>query len=277
MKEYFRKPYMTQGITKHEDYMKAIPQRAIDVQGQIAPNIEFKKPYDYHPNTAQMIHYYANNLHYLGGDPVPPLNDPSLLPHAPVTEVPMVEKTGTITVYPVTNTDDCQWNASFFYDGVVPNFALGYDQNGSAGTAYVRFSNIKIPQGSTINSAILTFFSGLNTGTTALAVKIYGNAVDNSSPPTSVATGNALVKTTAAIDWDVTESWAVNTSHVTPDISTVIKEVVGRSGWKSGNALGIIIPDDSGVNLSHYAQSFNDGVAIYYPKLVVSYTGMFPA
>jgi len=91
MREYFRKPYMTQGIGKHSDYMKAIPQRAIDVQGLIAPNIEFKKPYDYHPNTAQMIHYYANNLHYLGGDPVPPLNDPSLLPHAPIAETPVEE------------------------------------------------------------------------------------------------------------------------------------------------------------------------------------------
>ena len=94
MKEYFRKPYMTQGIAKHSEYMKAIPQRAIDVQGQIAPNIEFKKPYDYHPNSPQMIHYYANNLNYLGGDPVPPLNDPSLLPHSPVVvvpEVPVVE------------------------------------------------------------------------------------------------------------------------------------------------------------------------------------------
>jgi len=91
MREYFRKPYMTQGITKHEDYMKAIPQRAIDVQGLIAPNIEFKKPYDYHPNSPQMIHYYANNLNYLGGDPVPPLNDPSLLPHAPVIEAVVEE------------------------------------------------------------------------------------------------------------------------------------------------------------------------------------------
>ena len=98
MKEYFRKPYMTQGITKHEDYMKAIPQRAIDVQGQIAPNIEFKKPYDYHPNSPQMIHYYANNLHYLGGDPVPPLNDPSLLPHAPVVETPPVVEPYSLNV-----------------------------------------------------------------------------------------------------------------------------------------------------------------------------------
>ncbi len=93
MKEYFRKPYMTQGIAKHSDYMKAIPQRAIDVQGQIAPNINFKKPYAYQPNTAQMIHYYANELHYFGGDPVPPLNDPSLLPHnpQPVVEEPAVQ------------------------------------------------------------------------------------------------------------------------------------------------------------------------------------------
>jgi hypothetical protein len=93
MKEYFRKPYMTQGIGRHSDYMKAIPQRAIDVQGTIAPNIEFKKPYDFHPNTAQMLHYYANNLHYFGGDPVPPLNDPSLLPHSPVVVPEVHEET----------------------------------------------------------------------------------------------------------------------------------------------------------------------------------------
>ncbi len=98
MKEYFRKPYMTQGIGKHRDYMKAIPQRAIDVQGQIAANIEFKKPYDYHPNTAQMIHYYANNLHYFGGDPVPPITDPSLLPHNP--QPPVTEE--TVIILPST-------------------------------------------------------------------------------------------------------------------------------------------------------------------------------
>src|SRR3990172_4772947 len=71
MKEYFRKPYMTQAIIKHMEYMKAIPQKAIDVQGIIAPNIEFKKPYKDHANTPQMIHYYENTLDYLGGNYIP--------------------------------------------------------------------------------------------------------------------------------------------------------------------------------------------------------------
>jgi hypothetical protein len=142
MKEYFRKPYMSAGITRHSDYMRATPQKAIDAQGIISPNINFKKPYDNHPNTAQMIHYYANELSYLGGDPVPPLNDPSLLPHNPVTGV--VYEDSTYYGSPVVTGDDGSWIYSppvLIKDGSMTLGLSTYIYNG-----FARIPNVKIPR-----------------------------------------------------------------------------------------------------------------------------------
>jgi hypothetical protein len=243
MKEYFRKPYMTQGISKHSDYMKAIPQRAIDTQGKVAPNIEFKKPYDYHPNTAQMIHYYANNLHYMGGDPVPPLNDPSLLPHAPVVETPTV--TGDIILRPLVSTDDGYTNQIIGGTGSYTTnstfLPIGFINVNYTYAIWIRFPKVSIPNGYDFSSAILKLIGHWDSGgADTCNLLIYAHAVSNSTVPTSMENFQALALTSRYIEWNSVQSIA-NVDYFTPNLAPIIKEVINRPLWVEGNALSIII------------------------------------
>jgi hypothetical protein len=274
MKEYFRKPYMTQGITKHSDYMKAIPQRAIDVQGTIAPNIEFKKPYDYHPNTAQMIHYYANNLHYLGGDPVPPLNDPSLLPHAPVVGVPEITyKNKLISLQPIVGADDGEWSPNwpvFVSTGSSTRLGnyhatLKYIMN-----SYVRFQLVNILPGSIVDAAFLTVKSYTSASGDIVTAKIYANKITDAISPVSVATAEALALTTNYTDWSI-GAWAANTLYDTPDISKLIQEVIDMGGWKSGNSILMLLKDNgSATNNYKFLMAYETAPSVSI-KLTVQY------
>jgi hypothetical protein len=267
MKDYFRKPYMTQGISKHSDYMKAIPQKAIDVQGQIAPNIEFKKPYDYQPNTAQMIHYYSNQLHYLGGDPVPPLNDPSLLPHAPVLEIPITMETKTIELYPVAFTDDCCWavDESGFYDTTYGSYLGIIIFVAKSGRQYIRFPSVSIPVGSVIKSAVVRFYSNTNSAVPCIT-KVYCNNTASSVAPTTAAGGNALAITNAYVDYNV-GSWASSTFYNSPEIKTVVQEIIDRRDWREGNSLGFLFYD----NGSSSGRGFQSVLGANKPKLTIRY------
>ena len=246
---------MTQGITKHSDYMKAIPQKAIDVQGQIAPNIEFKKPYDYQPNTAQMIHYYANELSYLGGDPVPPLSDPSLLPHAPVVESIELNPF-SINVSPMVSGDD----GFIDTEGSIityQNLRMGKISSTIQYSTYIRFPLVNIEKGSIINSAVLTLTGDYTTGSGTCNMTIYANYIDNAIAPITAAQYNAFLVTAASIIWDNVQSVA-DVIYTTPDISKIIQEVVNRAGWKAKNALMLLIKNNGSNNYRQFA-SFDHG------------------
>jgi len=261
MREYFRKPYMTQGITKHEDYMKAIPQRAIDVQGLIAPNIEFKKPYDYHPNSPQMIHYYANNLNYLGGDPVPPLNDPSLLPHAPV--IPTVETVVTsLEASPLVNADDGFWATDGSVFGVNTVSVLDYTTFDYQ--CFVRFPNILIKRDMVIRSALVTFTAA--SPSASCVSNCYFNNVDSAIAPTSVGTAEAKTLTTVT-PW-TSSAWVQEATNKTPNLKVSLQEVIHRAGWQSGNAIMLIVKATTGGG-SFTAYDFNAGSG--YAKIKIEY------
>lgn len=270
MKEYFRKPYMSQGIKKHSDFMKAIPQRAVDVQGQIAPNIEFKKPYDYHPNSAQMIHYYANNLTYFGGDPVPPLNDPSLLPHAPSLEPEIIKE--KVSFYPKVSGDDCTWwSAGLNFQATGSALILGPFGTSGDRTA-IRFPSVSIPRGSKILSAFLTLCARTSLSGTTCSVNIYGNGVGNAVAPTTTATAQALALTGAVVPWSNLDAWVDTGFYISPNLKSIVSEITGKDSWDNGNALMLIIHDNaSTVGAYRLAQAWDVGTASYYAKLTVDW------
>ena len=176
-----------------------------------------------------------------------------------------------VIYYPVVDGDDVQWNAAYFYTGVYPNFALGYDQGGYPGKAYVRFPGIAIPQGATIQSAVLTFVGHASPPDTDCRVRMYANDAYTSVAPTSVATGNALVLTSAYVDYILPTTVDGNPWNM-PDLKTVVQEIVNRGDWASGNAIGFIIAENGGSNQVRYTYSHDDGNASYYPKLTINYS-----
>ena len=100
--------------------------------------------------------------------------------------------------------------------------------------AYFRFQNITVAQGATISEAFFKpyVYAGSRTGFT-----IVGTDVDNVSAPSAASDGNHSLHTTATVSWS--NPGTDGSQQTSPDIKTIIQEIVNRSGWSSGNAIMI--------------------------------------
>ncbi len=133
---------------------------------------------------------------------------------------------------------------------------------GDDNNAFLRYQNVSIPQGATITNATLTFTARATNSSALPSFRIFLNDVDNAVAPTSMAQYVALVRTSAFVN-SVLSPWTVDMTYVSSDVSTVIQEVIDRPGWSSGNALMVLVTDesatDNGQSRSFY--SFNNSMA----------------
>jgi VCBS repeat-containing protein len=156
--------------------------------------------------------------------------------------------------------------------------------DGSNQVVGMRFNGIDIPLGATIVRAYIQFQVD-ETDTEATSLNIQGEAVDNAQTFAS-GSGNisSRARTSASVSWSPPPWNTVGEAgfdQQTPDISSVIQEIVTQPGWASGNSLVVIITgsghrtaesyngDQTGAPLLHveYKASGNHlpGVAITSP------------
>lgn len=112
---------------------------------------------------------------------------------------------------------------------------------------FIRFNNLNIPSGSTINSAKLTFVSGSNSSGTTVSVNIYLCDEDNAAAPTSIATYDEK-PLTSAVSWSNVSSWTLGSSYDTPDLSTILQSVINRAGWALNNSVCFMIQNNGGTS-----------------------------
>lgn len=103
----------------------------------------------------------------------------------------------------------------------------------------LRFLNVTIPKGDTISNAVLK----IEVASAAYDdpdVDIWGEATDDAATFTTSASNiSDRTPTTAVVKWTAASiSGGVQSS---PDISSIIQEIIGRAGWASGNDLVIIL------------------------------------
>ena len=110
-------------------------------------------------------------------------------------------------------------------------------------TVGVRFQGITIPQGATITHAYLRLISAGSYATGTCDVTLKGEDVDNSSV-FSAGSANSNISgrtvTTASVSWGIPAN-SDRELVSSPDIASIIQEIVDRGGWSSGNALSIIV------------------------------------
>ena len=104
------------------------------------------------------------------------------------------------------------------------------------GAVYFRFQNVAIDQGATISSAILKPYVNTLSGTGDFLIAAIDT--DDAPQPSAGFQGNKTSYTTAQVTYS---SIAVAAPHTSPDIKTVIQEIVDRSGWSTGNDINITI------------------------------------
>jgi hypothetical protein len=130
----------------------------------------------------------------------------------------------------------------------------------------MRFRNISIPQGSRILNAYLEFEADeSDSGTSNLT--IFGENTDYANIFSNVDYNiSSRSKTAASVNWNNLPSWSKNSTYQTPDISSIIEEIVARPNWESGNPM-VILVEGFGARV---AESYN-GESNEAPLLFVNY------
>ena len=141
----------------------------------------------------------------------------------------------------------------------------------------VRFNNLNLPQGAEIQEAYLEFSAYHTTTSSYASMRIRGVARDDAVPfPKTNGRRNRnrarytlrdLTKT-SGLAWSM-PSFFSNSEYRTPDISSIVKEIVDRSGWRPGNDMAFVFDDFQG-----YRGAFSySGEASLAPRLVIKYNG----
>ena len=166
-----------------------------------------------------------------------------LLPGLP--QAPVAAAGGSVSVRIAASTDDVsrRITATYFNRTTTNNVVGRHDSTDKQWGMGLRFLDIEIPQGATITEAYLKVTakdSGSYSSTnTPVNTRIVAEGADN--PGTFADNAGAFdtrygTKTTAYVSWQV-PAFTTNTEYTSPDIKTVIQEIVDRGGWASGNAI----------------------------------------
>ena len=134
----------------------------------------------------------------------------------------------------------------------------------------LRFQDINVSSSDTIVSAELEFtVDDDDTDSDTINVTIYGEYEGDSQAFSSTNKISTRTKTTASVNWSPDPWSSAGDKHVTPDISSLVQEIVGHSGWSALNNMSFIIEGTTG---ERTAESYNDN-PINAAKLRINITG----
>ncbi len=139
-------------------------------------------------------------------------------------------------------------------------------------TLGIRFQNIAVPKGAIIDSAHIQFTSDETTNDPTVVI-IYGEDINNSVKFYSLDYNvSARTKTLQNVTWTI-QDWdnadESGSIQKTPDLTSIVQQIVDRSGWQSGNAMSFIITG-SGSRVAHAY----DGDASMSPVLHIYYSAV---
>ena len=116
--------------------------------------------------------------------------------------------------------------------------------DGTDQTIGLRFTGLNIPQGSVIESSYIQFtVDEASSGTCVLSIK--GHNVDDSQQFSGVSNNvSGRLTTSAEVIWEPAD-WptvgAAGTDQRTPDLSSIVQEIVNRPGYSQSSAISMII------------------------------------
>jgi len=143
-----------------------------------------------------------------------------------------ITRWGKIYAYPLHRISFGNWSSSICKQG-----------------GAIRCPSIYIPNGVTILEAHLKFTQATRDGDgTVCNARISGDLTDDAAVFSTLVDYDAryAAKTVAVVDWDAIPTQALGDEFESPDIKTVIQEIVNRPGWAYGNAMALFIEDHDG-------------------------------
>lgn len=135
----------------------------------------------------------------------------------------------------------------------------------------MRFTNVAIPR----NASVVEAHLKIRSVSEGFKGQIYGliqaEATDAAADFNSrhIADTN---KVTATIDWDHKFAWDKNTWQTSPDISSMVQEVVSRPGWSQSNSLAVFYSTRADSGKSRMFASFEAGAGALLEITYETYT-----
>jgi hypothetical protein len=134
----------------------------------------------------------------------------------------------------------------------------------------LRFANISIPKGATINSAYIQFTVD-ETDDEPTTLVFHGELSTDAAPYSTTAFDISQRERTAdSILWSDIPAWtsvdAAGPDQQTPDLTALISELINQDNWEAGNALAFIISGNG--KRTAVSQNKSQSAA---PRLVVNY------
>lgn len=174
---------------------------------------------------------------------------------------------GTVELQVNQSADDGEEQASNgSMDLSSSDLELGEDGS-TPQTVGIRFQNVAVPQGATIEAAYLEFETD-ETDTETTSVQIHAQASDNAPAFSEDAYDlTSRTETAASVIWNIPAWTTVSQIHQSPSLSNMVQEVVDRSGWNAYQSMVFLI-DGSG---ERTAESY-DGEAAAAPLLHIEYS-----
>ena len=168
-----------------------------------------------------------------------------------------------------TGTDDGWWDDPYGsnYTNTAPVIYVLWINSNSQYHGWARFTNMTLPQGSTLSSATIRLYFNETLGGTKTG-RIYCEDADNPTSPVSWSDAAGRVRTSAYKQFSTSHNVG---SYIDIDVKSPVQEVINRGGWSSGNAIQLLIEtvpydDDSYLRFSSY-----NSTSYPEPRLTVVY------
>lgn len=180
-----------------------------------------------------------------------------------------------ILTFRATASRDYNFSAQGASAALMPRIVINYSAPSTQveqRMGALRFQNVGIPQGASIESATLSFTpASSNSDPITFTVKAE-DADDAAIFSATDLSGRA--KTSAVVNW-AAPAWVNDSPPVPvagPDVTSLVQEVVSRSTWCGNNSMAFYLTPQAGGVGSRTAHSV-DGAPGLQPTLTVTYTG----
>lgn len=109
----------------------------------------------------------------------------------------------------------------------------------------LRFSDIGASQGATVNAAYIQF-TAKDSESQGADLEIRAQTADNAGAFTTATNNLSSRSMTDPVAWDNIPAWSGGNWYETPNLATIVQQVVDRGGWSSGNSMVFKVTGDPG-------------------------------
>ncbi|MFA5904839.1 MAG: hypothetical protein WC836_12965 [Desulfobacula sp.] len=184
--------------------------------------------------------------------------------------------TDIITVSATADDSEQRDGDGYNYYSGSTDLDIGRDSSASYESMKIglRFKNINIDPAAVIEEAYITFttYADYDSGSSEAAINIAIHGINNDNASAFTTTNNDIsnrTKTTASATWNIPAWDAANVTHNSSDLTSIVQEIVNRSGWKRDNAMGFVLSNPAGNPATGRMAYSYEGSTTKAPKLYI--------